>query len=185
MKKISQIAAYSVICIFVLAIIACGIIKVDNKPKMEAGYSIQITDTEATNIGEKISDENVIVFNKKFNESFKISVLYALFSGRLNNKVEMVGTESNLPTFNGYKVQLIYNEENTLYDNGKVVTKSNGSSEAVKYDTVVLSVSQNNLNNVDLYYYLHTESNKYYKFSTIANFDELYNFIAELPNFKK
>ena len=184
-KKISQIAAYSILCVLVLSIIMCAIIKVDNKPQMETGYSIQVTDTEATNIGEKISDEYVEKFNKKMNDSFKISVLYALFSGKINNRVTM-STSTTLPTFSGYKVQLIYTEEKTLYDNGKAVNKSNGSSDTVKYDTIVFSVlSQKNLSKVDVYYYLHTQSGNYYKFSTVANFDDLYNFIAELPNIKK
>lgn len=188
-KKISQIAAYTLLCAIVVAVITCAIVKVGYKPTLAKMNfetdKILITDTEvSTNVESYFEEESYKDFLNKFDNAFKQSVLNSLFAGNLGEKPVMKKLDK-LPTFYGFKVKFILNEEAELYNNNKIVNVADNSTESVKYNRVVFNVLENKgLTQTSIIYYLNTEE-EYYQFTTLANFDSLYNFIADMPMFTK
>ncbi len=191
-KKISQIIAYSLMGAIVLGIILCAIIQINFKPNMnlpslEKGDKIQIS-IDGTTQGES-SHENINYneFVRIFNDSFKLTVLYSMFSGHLGNSVKISPELKSEISFNGYKVEFFYGEEQTLKKDGKEVYIAENSNIPVKYKNVVFDVAQDKgLTKVNLYFeVLNSESSKvqYRQVETIANFDRLYNYISEISMF--
>lgn len=187
-KKISQIILYSVLGVVVLAFILCSVLKISFKPEMKVPTSstvgkIQISTTDGTARVES-SNENIGVekFNSKFNSAFELSVLYSLFSGRMNNEVKREKL-TELPARVGYEVLFIYNEQQVLKVNGEEVMEADNSVNPIKYNRVVFSVeNEKGLAETSLYFY--TNGTKgYYKLTTIANFDGLYDYISDMSMF--
>lgn len=187
-KKISQIIAYSVLAVVVLAFVLCSIIKVSFKPEVnmpleaEVG-KVQISTTDGTSKVESNSNNiNLQEFNKKFNNAFELTVLYSVFSGKMGKEVEREKL-NELPKQTGFKVQFIYNELQTLKVDGKTVYVADNSTTPIKFNMVVFSVEEGKgLANVNMYFYTNGES-AIYELSTIANFDSLYNHISNMSMF--
>lgn len=188
-KKISQIILYLVLGVVVLGLVLCAVIKVNFKPEIQVPMTdaigqIEITTTDGTSKVES-SKENIDVkkFNNLFNSSFELSVLYSLFSGKLGSEMEVTKLTKE-PTVSGYKVQFLYTEDVNLVINGKEQTIANNSTTPIKYNRVVFGVeAEKGLTNVALYFYQQGTTNTYYKVSTIANYNSLYNFISDLSMF--
>lgn len=187
-KKISQIVAYSVLGVVVLGLVLCAIIKLNFRPEIRMpmvadGDKIQISVSGTSKV--ESSDENIKynTFLNKFDDSFKLTILYSLFSGKIGSELEIKETTS-APSFSGFKVQFIYAETQTLTKNGKEVTSGAvNSNTPVKYNTVVFDVTDaKGLGQVNLYCYINGDDS-YYRINTIANFDGLYNYISEIPMF--
>ena len=187
-KKISQIVAYSVLSVVVLGLVLCAIIKINfrpeiNLPNLASGDKIQIS-LDGTSKVES-SDENINYkqFLNKFDDSFKLTILYSVFSGRVGSELEVQETKT-APTYNGFKVQFIYTETQTLKKDGKDVTSGAvNSNTPVTFNTLVFDVAEaRGLGEVSLYFYTSGEE-EYYKVTTIANFDSLYAYISEISMF--
>ena len=184
-KKISQIIAFSVLAVVVLAIVLCAVIKLDYMPQMklpEYPEVIQITDGEAGAITQSLTGDEYKTFVKKFNDSFKLSVLYSLFSGKLGKSISSPKKVTSV-TKGGYQVVFMFSSEQVLKDNGKEVTIANNSSETVKFTRLQFYVQPEKGLNEDVTLYFYTDSSSYYAVTTMANFDDLYNFIKEIPMF--
>ena len=188
MKKISQIVAYSVLGLVVIGLILCSILKINFMPEIkipttETIGKIQITTTNGTAFVES-SNENINVqkFSSTFEDSFKLTVLYSLFSGKISNE-QTIQQQASAPSFSGYKVQFIYNESQTLKKDGKNVPIADNATTPITYNRAVFDVKEGNgLTSASIYFYTNGES-KYYKLTTIANFDNLYTYISNLSMF--
>ena len=169
-------------------ILLASIIKLDFKPKMQTlskdTDAIQISDVDVPSKYLALSDEEQYKsFVNKYNDSFKLSIMYSLFSGMLSTKVEMTKLDSE-PIYTDYKVEFIYGEEHTLYNNNEAVTKSDNSSNLVTYNRITFSLQEGTgLSNVYVYYYKEGTS-LYYRFKTKANLDALYDFVSNISTFK-
>ena len=189
MKKISQIIAYSVLGVLVLALILCSILKISFKPEMTVPTTaeigkVRISTTDGTakveSNSENIGIEN---FNKKFNSAFELTILNSLFSGRIGSELKREKL-TTLPSRSGYEVLYIYNEEQTLKVNGKEVTVADNSTTAIKYNRVIFSVeADKGLTETSLYFYTNGTA-AYYKLTSVANFNELYSYISDISMFK-
>lgn len=188
MKKISQIIAYFLLGAVVVGLILCAIIKVSYKPEISGltysnGDRIEISVSGTTMID--CSDENINYekFNKIFNNSFKLTILYSLFSGHLNDEVNVdEKITTNKPTFVGYKVEFIYATEQVLKNNGKEVALYENSNKPITYTSIVFDVAEDKgLTEVTMY--LELSGVKFKPVKTIANFDNLYTYISELSMF--
>jgi len=187
-KKISQIVAYSVLGVVVLGLVLCAIIKVNFRPEINLpiianGDKIQISLDGTAKV--ESSDNNIKYkqFLNKFDDSFKLTILYSVFSGRIGSELEIEET-TTAPTYNGFKVQFIYTETQTLKKDGKAVTSGAvNSNTPVTFNTLIFDVAEGRgLGEVSLYFYTNGEE-EYYKVTTIANFDSLYTYISEIPMF--
>ena len=187
-KKISQIVMYSVLGIVVLGLILCSIIKINFKPEMQVPVTtavgkIQIETSTGTSAVDS-SNENINTqkFADKFNSSFELTILYSVFSGKISNEIQ-IDKQTNAPSFSGFKVQFIYAESHTLKKGGKDVMVADNSNTPIKYNRVLFDVtSGGGLKKTSIYFYTNGETN-YYKLTTIANFDELYKYISNMPMF--
>jgi len=188
-KRISQIIAFCVLAAVVLSVVFCAIIKIDFMPQMklpEYPEVIQITDAEAGGIYESLSEDTYKNFVIKFNDSFKLSVLNSLFSGKIGKKIETpVYTSKNPNTISGsgYQVLFVFAEEQTLKDNGKEVTVAKNSTETVKFNRLKFYVEADKGLNENITLYFYNNLSYYYSIKTMANFDALYNFIKDIPMF--
>ena len=187
-KKISQIVAYTLLGVVVLGFVLCAIIKINfkpeiNMPNLANGDKIQISLTGTSKV--ESSDENIVYdkFMNKFNNSFELTVLYSVFSGKINSELDIQKT-SIKPSYNGYKVQFIYSETQTLKKDGKDVTSDAvNSNTPVTFNRVLFDVAEGKgLGEVVLYFYTEGDS-LFYKVTTIANFDGLYSYISDIPMF--
>ena len=192
MKKISQIIAYSLMAVIVLGIILCAIIQINFKPNMnlpllENGDKIQISVDE----NNKSESSNEIInykeFVRIFDDSFKLTVLYSMFSGHLGNSAEIAPDLKSEPTYVGFKVEFFYGKEQTLKVDGKEVYIAENSNIPVKYKKVVFDVAKDKgLTDVKIYFEVsNSESStvQYRQIKTVANFDRLYKYISEMTMF--
>ena len=187
-NKIGLIITYSVLCVFILAVALCAIIRVDYRPKINltaSEVSIQINDAQVGARNEAISEEaDKNNFIEEFNNSFKLTILQALFSGNLN-KEATVTRNTSAPSFSdGYKVLFVFDEDGQdLIVNGKPFLIADNSSEAVKYNRMVFNVVENaGFGSVNLYFYANGGST-YYQVTTLANFGEIYKTITNMQMF--
>ena len=186
-KKISQIVTYSVLAVIVLGFILCSIIKINFRPEMKLptladNDQIQISLQGTSKV--EASDENIKYgdFIVKFDEAFQLSVLYSIFSGKIGSEIEIDDTKTQ-PSYNGYKVEFFFDEMQTLKKDGKEVPVADNSTTPITFNSVFFDVAENKgLSKVDLYFYT-TGKTTYYKLTTIANFDALYDYISEISMF--
>lgn len=186
-KKISQIVTYSILAVVVLGFILCSIIKINFRPEMNLplianGDKIQISLSGTAKV--ESSDENIKYseFTTKFDDSFKLTVLYSVFSGKISEELNVDETKSE-PSYMGYKVQFIFAQEQTLKKDGKDVPIADNSSTPITFNSLIFDVAKDKgLTDVNLYFYKNGET-KYYKVTTVANFDDLYSYISEIPMF--
>lgn len=185
-KKISQIVLYSVLGILVVGFILTAVLKKNFAPSIQVPnyLSIGISSYDETAKYDALTEEESYkVFVKEYKNSFEISVLYALFAGKINNSEQLTKIK-NEPSFNsGFVINFNYGQEQILKVNGKDYIESSNSDTKVHYKKVVFNVIENNgLKQTDFYIYS-IENNVYYKLTTLANFDNLYNFIIDIPMF--
>ena len=188
MKKISQFIAYGLVGLLAVAVILCAIIKLDYKPEMQmpnlnAGEKIQIEKVGTSMVDAYNDNINATKFIKEFENSFKLTVLHSLFSGNINNAINTEKQAVTSPTFNEYQVMFVYNETQTLTQNGEPVYIADNSSTPITYDKVFFSVYETNgVETVTLYFY-NKATKKYKPVETIANFDGLYDMIQNMTMF--
>lgn len=187
MKKISKIIAYSLLCLIVVGIGLMAIIKKDFSPNIklpsyeEASIQIkQENPSKSDGLGKK-SDYDTFV--KEYENSFKLTILYSLFSGEISREQKVEYLKSKPSTYSSIVVDITYTTEQTLMCNGKVYNEGSGTKTEIKYKNVFFVVEEGKGLETKSIYFLST-NNSYYQLTTLANFDGLYNFIMELNMFK-
>lgn len=193
-KKISQIIAYVVLGIVVVGLVLTAVLKKDfapniNVPTYNAGQGdifIEQKGSGAKYDGLSSKDEKVYnEFVAKYNNSFKLTILYSVFSGEISRKQEIENYGKDAPTFtDGFVVTFNFNEKQTLKSNGKVYYESVNSKTETLYTKVFFVVENaKGLTTKNIYFYSQ-ENARYYKLTTLANFDDLYNYISNFDMFK-
>lgn len=186
-NKIAQITTYVVLGVVVIGLILCSVIKVSFRPEMSlpsltAGDKIEISLTGTAKI--ESSDENINYdkFIQKFDDSFKLTILYSVFSGKMGSETKIDETKT-APSYNGFTVKFIFSELQTLKKDGKELTVANNSSTPIKYNTIAFDVVEDlGLTSTTLYFYENGKTT-YYQLTSIANFDSLYSYIKDIPMF--
>ena len=197
-SKISQIITYSILAVLVVGIILCAIIPISFKPQLaefKFGQDIiSLSHKEQTNaFGDVDSEEEYKQFKQHFDDSFKLTIMYSLFSGKIGNAqkgdsnptTETKNGKKVSPQFDGYTVVISYHSINAqnIKLNGKDVASASNNSAPRTFNTVTFSVQEGRgLAETDLYFYTNGKED-YYKITTLANFDNLYNFINGLDTF--
>lgn len=187
-KKISIITAYTLLGFFVLTLILCAVININFRPEMKLpvyadGDQIEISVPGTSKYQSNKDEINYDKFVKKFNNSFKLTILYSLFSGHLGNEIEVGEDQTTEPSYAGYKVQFTFMQPQELKKNGKVVPIADNSPDAITFSGIVFDVAEGKgLTKVDLFFII--GEGKYKKVSSIANFDGLYKHISEISMFK-
>lgn len=186
-NKIGQIATYAVLGVIILGLILCSVIKISFRPEMSlpsitAGDKIEISLSGTAKIESSEENINYNKFIEKFNNSFKLSILYSLFSGKVGRETKVDETKT-APTYNGFTVKFIFAELQTLKKDGKELTVANNSNTTIKYNTIAFDViEEKGLKSTILYFYENGKTT-YYTLTSIANFDSLYNYIKNIPMF--
>ena len=146
-NRIGQIIAFCALALVVVAVVLCAVIKIDYMPQMKLPQYpevIQITDTEAGAISKAITDDDFNTFTTKFNDSFKFSVIYSIFSGKIGKSIgspkKVTKGVSTISKTGDYKVMFMFNEEQVLKDKGKDVTLAINSNEKVTFNRVMFFV---------------------------------------------
>lgn len=185
MKKISQIISYSILAVVVVGLVLCAIIKVNFRPEIAlptTGDVIEIRVDGTAKVESSNENINYKEFTAKFDEAFKLTILYSFFSGRLGSELKIDEVKSE-PAYNGFKVLFRYGQTQTLKKDGKEVPVADNSSTPITFDSVIFDVAEDKGLAVTNLYVYKNGATKYYKISTIANFDGLYDYIKEIPMF--
>lgn len=188
MKKISQIIAYSLLGVVVLAFVLTATIKKDFAPNIIVptyeSKGIEIKQAGLAKYDGLGDNDNYNKFVKEYNSSFKLTILYSIFSGEISRTQAVTNIGKTAPSIDsGYVVTFNYPENQVLKSNGKVYYESTNSDTKTLYKKVFFVV-ENGKGLVSKNIYFYSEANSsYYKLTTLANFDNLYNFIVELPMF--
>ncbi len=187
MKKISKIIAYTLLCLVVVGFGLMAIIKKDFSPNIKLpSYeisSIQIIQEnpkKTDGLGKK-SDYDAFV--NEYENSFKLTILYSLFSGEISREQKVEYLKSKPSTSSSIVVDITYSVDQTLMCNGKVYEEGSGNKTEIKYRKVFFVVEgEKGLETKKIYF--QSTNNSYYQLTTLANFDGLYSFIMGLNMFK-
>ncbi len=187
MKKISQIIAYSLLGIVVLGLVLTAVLKKDFSPNIsmpnEQGICIMRESPSASDGLGNETDYNKFI--TEYKNSFKLTILYAIFSGEINKKQEVKYYGKTEP-FNSSDIVVYfsYSSEQILKANGQVWIDSVNSDTEIKYKKVAFKVEKGKgLTTQSIYF--ETTNNSYYVLTTLANYDSLYDFISTLTMFKE
>ena len=186
-KRISQILSFGFLALVVVAVLVCAIVKLDYMPQFklpEYPEVVQITDSEAGARTQSLTGDEYTTFTAKFNDSFKLSILYSLFSGKLGKKIGTPKKVTKVTKASGYKVEFMFADEQVLKDNGEEVKVAKNSNETVKFTRVLFYVEADKGLNDETTMYFYTDTPTYYSITTMANFDDLYNFIKTMSMFE-
>lgn len=179
-KKISQIVAYLALGVVAVAVLLCAVIKINFKPKVavpvydvNSGITIEKVDGDVQG-GLLQNEKEHNEFVKKYNNSFKLTVLYSIFSGKIGSETQVKTDLTSKSEAKGYEVKFNFVEPQTFeYED-----------ETIEYIRVYFSVeADKGLEEKTIW--LETEDGEYAKVITIANFNDLANYIAELNMFAK
>ena len=136
---------------------------------------------------DTLGEEDVDFYNefvRLYNSSFELTLLYSIFSGKISREqtIENVGTKA--PSYTaGYVITFLYADEQEIKVNGKVWHESVNSNTATTYKKVIFNIFEGKGLTTSFIYFYNNETNTYYKLTTLANYDNLYNFISEHPMF--
>ena len=186
-KKISQIVAYAILGVLVIGLVLTAVLKKSYAPNIavpayEAG-GINISVPNTSKVDGLGKQEDYDEFVRLYNGSFELTLLYALFSGKISREQTIVNDGKTAPSFTaGFVVTFVYPEAQTLKANGSVWYESPSSPETL-YKKVIFAVFEGKgLSTTSIYFYNDTDKN-YYRLNTLANFDSLYEFISGLSMF--
>lgn len=191
MKKISQIIAYSILGIVVLGLVLTAILKKDFSPNINVPAYNNGTGDIFINSADDLKHEGLSSkdekeydkFVKLYNDSFKLTILYSVFSGEISKKQEITNYGKTKPQLSsGLIVTFNYSQNQILRSNGETYYESKSSDE-VLYKQVFFAVENDKgLTTKKIYFYSENNSS-YYQLTTLANFDSLYDYISEFPAF--
>jgi len=190
MKKFSQIVLYTVLAVVVLGLILTSVLKKNFAPEIAvptfASKGLEVSAGDGSAQYDVFKDEKSYKkFEDIYSNSYKLTILYSIFSGKISRKQEVVPYGVTEPKFqNGFVITFDYHTNpQTLKVNGKEYLPSQ-NADAVTYTIVKLNVMEDKgLRSVFIYFYSE-ENDSWYKLTTLANFDSLYDYIQkELPMF--
>jgi len=188
MKKISQIILYTVLGVVVLGLILTSVLKKDFAPNIavptHTSKGIEIRSANVAQYDGLSNEEKYNEFVDIYSDSYKLTILYSVFSGEISRKQEISNYGKKAPDIkNGYIVTFNYSEPQTLKVNGEDYIESVNSNTKTTYNKVVFNVLENKGLRSSLIYFYSLENDTWYKLTTLANFDSLYDFISELSIF--
>lgn len=186
-KKLGIIITVSVVGILVLSTIILSVVSKNYKPEFETtAIEIKVTNTDGDEYfgGKAYSNEqkeNYEEFLSIFDSAFKQSILASMFSGKMNNQIEIDYTGTSEPTSSTYKVELRF-VSTLLKLDGQAYKLT--SSDTEKYFTSIIffvdEVSGYNAFEIYAKVQIDEDSIGYYKITTLANQYQMYNFLTEL-----
>lgn len=189
-KKISLIAVSVVALAIIVAITVLGFVKTTYRPDFATPFKYEVVAVESNLNGgyysENKNKEKFEEINNAFNNGFKESKLNSIFSGRngYNKRIERITDKLVFQT--GYQLTLSYLENQILTVDGETYYHVTNSTRKIEYKNVIINITEEKgLNVVELYYeneYTDKDGDKethYYKQSVYANFEDVYNFIAD------
>ena len=187
-KKISQIVAYAILAVVVIGLVLTAVLKKSFAPNIEipahsaGGVEIRVPNmAKYEGLGD---EEDYNEFVKLYNSSFELTILYSLFSGKISREQTITNTGKTSPSFtSGYVITFLYAEDQEIKVNGKVWHESVNSDKAITYKKVTFNIFEGKGLTTTFIYFYNSENDSYYKLTTLANYDALYNFISELPMF--
>lgn len=190
-QKIGLIALLSFVGVLVVTTVVLGVVKKDYMPEF-TNCAIEITVTDESSqhyyagVNAAYSDsqkEALKQMNELFKNSYKQSVLASMLNGNLNNEVE-IEYSATMPTQSGYRLMFEV-EESVLMQNGSAY-HLNEDSEDVVYTQIYFDVEEGaGFNPFNTYVKVQIDESRvaYYKLTTLANTQTLYDYVAEL-NFR-
>ena len=177
-KKISQIIAYGLLLVVIVALVVMATCKKSFAP------SFQIPTANAVEIKvpnqakyDVLTADTYGKFKDTYNSSYELTILYALFSGKFKEQ-QQIQKQTSEPTFSeGFVVTFIYEDAQTLKINGKDYAESANSDAKIQFKKVVFNVLDGKgLTNTKLYVDDDNSAN-WYAITTLANFNGLYDLI--------
>lgn len=186
-KKIIGIVSAVLVLIVSLCFICCAFINKDYNFKLNEPTSIRVykndkVSTDIRNIGD--TQEQYAQIMDKFNDSFKISFLNALFQGKGFENPKFVDKDVNqslsninsLTDENTYILYFYFDSAQKLMLNGKEVE----TTWNIKTFTEVYIQVKNTTKLTEINAYIKYSSNyARYKFTTYANQGKLFNYLSE------
>lgn len=190
MKKISQFIAYAILGVVVIGLVLTAVLKKSFAPNIaiptcaSGGVGIEVPNMAKYDTLGTEDEDMYNEFVSIYNSSFELTILYSLFSGKISREQSIENVGKTAPNYTaGYVVKFTYPEAQTLKVNGEVWHESINSDSETLYKKVVFAVFEGKgLTSTYIYFY-DDVNNNYYKLTTLANFDNLYNFISEMPMF--
>lgn len=188
MKKISQIVAYTLLGIVVIGLILSAVLKKDFAPNISipsyVSGGVEISEAGLAKYDGLSDKDNYNRFVNEYNNSFKLTILYSVFSGKISREQNISNYGKTSPSlYNGFVVTFNYPENQVLKTNGTIYHEATNSDDEVLFKKVFFAVeSDKGLTAHKIYFYSEANS-AYYELETLANFDSLYNLIRQLPMF--
>lgn len=195
-KKITLIICYCLIGIIAAALIICAIVPKDYLPRMEdpdrltveyVGDSTKLAfyDTTSSSFtGQTEEDYNRIVTS--FRNSFKQSVLSALFAGELivSQIATGIGEGSITTPESGFKITFEYNEYQNVYVNGQIYNNPNYSTRPVQTNIMYCYITTGvGFSGIYLYFEDDTQADvEYYRVTTLASTSALHELCMDILN---
>lgn len=196
-KKITLLICYCLIGIIAVALIICAIVPKNYLPNTNDPDKLTITYIEDNKIqafyntnSSEFKDETKEDYNRLvegFRNSFKQSVLSALFAGELITTMTAtgIGEASITKPESGFEVKFEYLEYQNIYVNGKVYTDPNYSTRPVQTKTMYCYITDEiGFNGIYLYYEDDSQDGEveYYRIQTLASTKTLCDMCKELLN---
>lgn len=188
MKKISQIVTYVILGVLVVGLVLTAVLKKSFAPNISVpaytagGITISVPNMAKYEPLDK--QENYNEFVSLYNSSFELTILYSVFSGKISREQKIDNIGKTAPSFtSGYVVTFVYPTDQVIKVNGEIWHESVNSDTPTNYRQITFNIFENKgLTTVFIYFY-NNDTSTYYKLTTLANFDALYNFVSELPMF--
>lgn len=188
MKKISQIVTYVILGVLVVGLVLTAVLKKSFAPNISVptytagGITISVPNMAKYEPLDK--QDNYNEFVNLYNSSFELTILYSVFSGKISREQKIDNVGKTAPSYtSGYVVTFVYPTDQEIKVNGEIWHESVNSDTPTTYRQITFNVlNGKGLTTAYIYFYNSDEGN-YYKLTTLANFDNLYNFISELPMF--
>ncbi len=189
MKKINQIIAYSLLGVVLLGLVLTAVLKKSFAPNLvvPAYANGGITIEEAGDVAkyDNLSDkDDYNAFVKDYEDSFKLTIMYSLFSGKISRSQEISSLGKDEPQItSGFVVSFVYGEGQVLKSNGKVYYESVNSNTETLYNKVFFAVEKDKGLVTQKIYFRSNDNKYFYQLTTLANFDNLYKTISEMSAF--
>lgn len=188
MKKISQIIAYTILGVLVVGLVLTAVLKKSFAPNIaipaHSAGGIEISVPNMAKYEGLGDEEDYNEFVKLYNSSFELTILYSIFSGKISREQTITNNGTTAPSYtNGYVVTFLYPQDQEIKVNGEVWHESVNSNTPITYKKVTFNILEGRGLTTTYIYFYNSENNSYYKLTTLANFDALYNFVSELPMF--
>ncbi len=193
-KKITLIICYCLIGVIAAALIICALVPKNYLPQTNDPDTLQVTYIEDTNKtatyqkgSSSFNEEDYNRIMTSFRNSFKQSVLSALFAGELitTTTVSGIGQNTISKPDSGFQITFYYDDYQNIYENGSVYNDPNYSIRPVQTKIMYCYIT-NDIGFSGIYLYYEDDSQggdvEYYRLQTIASTSELHSLCMEILN---